>query len=379
MASIIKRCDCGDWDGCPHPWIVRYRTDGGRTSRQREQSFGDDLKEAENFLLKVEHDKKAHVFIDPEAGKAVFRAEAEAWLAQRIGADSSDMTYTSVLRTHVYPAIGHRQIRTIRREEIKEIIVRMSRKGLSPSRIASAHLVINAVFNEAVRNRKLPESPCTDIPVPDIVHAADFTLPTDAELEALAAGLPADWAATVWLMYGCGLRIGEALAIKTRSRINRGTTLRVREQVNPVAQVKPLKFRVEGQFRDVPLPLYVSEAIDKHIASHGTTEDGYLFRGRRHKHVTRRTYNEDFERAAGKAGLPPGFIPHTLRHCFASISLAHGIPITEVSRWLGHKSIEVTHQIYGHLVPSSWDRARTVLDDARRAGRQHPPDPETPR
>ena len=70
MASIIKRCDCDDWDDCPHPWVVRYRTDGGRTSKQREQSFGDDLKEAENFLLKVEHDKKAHVFIDPEAGKS---------------------------------------------------------------------------------------------------------------------------------------------------------------------------------------------------------------------------------------------------------------------------------------------------------------------
>ena len=136
MGSIIKRCDCRDQDECPHPWVVRYRTDGGRTSKQREQSFGDDLKEAEDFLLKVEHDKKARVLIDPEAGKAVFRAEAEAWLAQRIGADSSDATYKSVLRTHVYPVIGHRQIRTLRRDEIKEIIAVMSRKGLSASRIA---------------------------------------------------------------------------------------------------------------------------------------------------------------------------------------------------------------------------------------------------
>jgi integrase len=378
MASIIKRCGCGSWDECPHPWVVRYRTLGGRASRQREQSFGDDVKEAENFLLKVEHDKKAHVFIDPDAGKAVFRAEAEAWLAQRIGADSSDKAYRSVLRTHVYPAIGHRQIRTVRREEIKEIIAGMRRKGLSASRIAQAHLVINAVFNEAVRNKKLAESPCTDIPVPDVAHAADFTFPEDSELEVLAAGLPADWGATVWLMYGCGLRIGEALAVKKRCRINGGTTLRVREQVNPVAQLKPLKFRVEGQFRDIPLPLYVSEAIDKHIASHGTTEDGYLFQGRRHKHVTRRTYQEDFERAAAKAGLPPEFIPHSLRHCYASASMACGIPITEVSRWLGHKSIEVTHQIYGHLVPTSWDRARTVLDDARRASHSQPPEDKQP-
>jgi integrase len=149
-------------------------------------------------------------------------------------------------------------------------------------------------------------------------------------------------------MYGCGLRIGEALAIRASCRINRGTTLRAREQVNPTAQLRPLKFRVAGQFRDIPLPLYVSEAIDKHVTSHGTTPDGYLFQGRTHKHVTRRTYQEDFARAARKAGLPPEFIQHSLRHCYASTALARGIPITEVSRWLGHKSIEVTHQIYGN-------------------------------
>jgi integrase len=379
MASIIKRCDCGRWDDCPHPWIVRYRTDGGRTSKQREQSFGSDLSEAEDFLLKVEHDKKAHVFIDPKAGKATFRAEAEAWLKHHLGADSSITTYLSVLRCHVYPAIGDRQVRTVRREDIKALLAVMKRKGLSASRIGCAHLVISAVFNEAVRNKKLPESPCAGISVPAVVREADFILPSGAELDALAAGLPADWAATVWLMYGCGLRIGEALAVKARCRISRETTLRVREQVNPFAQVRPMKFRAEGQFRDIPLPLYVSEAIDKHVADHGTTEDGYLFRGRRHKHVTRRTYQEDFTRAAGKAGLPPEFIPHSLRHCYASTALAKGIPITEVSRWLGHNSIEVTHQIYGHLVPASWDRARTVLDDARRAGRHPAAPPETPR
>jgi site-specific recombinase XerC len=131
-----------------------------------------------------------------------------------------------VLRTHVYPAIGDRQIRAIRREEIKDLLAVMKRKGLSASRIGCAYLVINAVFNEAVRNKKLPESPSTDIPVPDVVHAADFVLPAGEELEALAAGLPADWSATVWLMYGCGLRIGEALAVRTRCRISKGTTLR---------------------------------------------------------------------------------------------------------------------------------------------------------
>lgn len=69
----------------------------------------------------------------------------------------------------------------------------------------------------------------------------------------------------------------------------------------------------------------------------------------------------------------PEFIPHSLRHPYASTALAEGIPITEVSRWLGHKSIEVTHQVYGHLIPSSFDRARAVLDNAYQKSRRQPP------
>jgi hypothetical protein len=80
-----------------------------------------------------------------------------------------------VLRIHVYPAIGDRQIRTIRREEFKELLAAMKRKGLSASRTGCAYLVISAVFNEAVRNKKLAGSPSTDIPVPGVVHAADLT------------------------------------------------------------------------------------------------------------------------------------------------------------------------------------------------------------
>lgn len=373
VARIFKRCDCGDWDGCPHQWVVRYRTAGGRSSRQREQSFGDDLREAENFALKVEHDKRAHIFIDPKAGREMFRDAAGAWLDQHLGADSSVATYRSVLRAHIDPAIGGKPIGAIRREDIKALIAAMHRKGLSASRIGCAHLVISAVLAEAVRDKKLAESPCSGIQLPGVVTAADFIFPAHAQIEAVVAGLPPDWAATVWLMHGCGLRIGEALAVNLRCRINRSETLRVKEQVNPAAQLKPLKFRQEGEFRDIPLPHYVSEAIDKHVAEHGTAPDGYLFQGRKHKLVVRRSYQEDFQRAAARAGLPPEFIPHSLRHLYASTALAEGVPITEVSRWLGHKSIEVTHQVYGHLVPSSFDSARTAFDNAYQKGRRQPP------
>jgi hypothetical protein len=234
VAKIFKRCSCPEdqWNSCPHQWVVRYRTTGGRSSRQREQSFGTSLREAEDFALKVEHDKRARTFVDPKAARMLFRDAAATWLDQHLGADSSIATYRSVLRAHIDPAIGGKPIGAIRREDIKALIA---------------------------------------------------------------------------------------------------------------------------------------------VAGHGTTPDGYLFQGRKYKLVVRRSYQEDFQRAAARAGLPPEFIPHSLRHLYASTALAEGIPITEVSRWLGHKSIEVTHQIYGHLVPSSFDRARTALDAAYHKSRRQPP------
>jgi integrase len=105
-------------------------------------------------------------------------------------------------------------------------------------------------------------------------------------------------------MHGCGLRIGEALAVNVRCRIAGGTILRVSEQVDQHAHLRPLKFRKKGDYRDIPLPQYVSDAIDKHIADHGITSDGYLYQGRKYKFVVRRSYQEDFTRAAAKAGLP---------------------------------------------------------------------------
>ncbi|WP_249938359.1 tyrosine-type recombinase/integrase [Streptomyces mirabilis] len=71
---------------------------------------------------------------------------------------------------------------------------------------------------------------------------------------------------------------------------------------------------------------------------------------------TASTYDYHFRKGCLAAGLVgsqgrPKYTPRTLRDFFASTALANGIPIHEVSRWLGHRSIKVTVDIYGHLVP----------------------------
>ena len=72
-----------------------------------------------------------------------------------------------------------------------------------------------------------------------------------------------------------------------------------------------------------------------------------------------------FQRAASGVngcGLPAGYAPHQLRHSYASALLAALVPITDLAKFMGHRSIDVTFGTYCKLVPSAWDRSREALD-----------------
>ncbi|PJJ04229.1 phage integrase family protein [Streptomyces sp. 2333.5] len=134
----------------------------------------------------------------------------------------------------------------------------------------------------------------------------------------------------------------------------------------------PLKHRTPGAYRDVPLAAFLEQEIDAHLRRWGATPVGcrdvlFARRGAAAGTMpTATTYGPDFRRAVRAAGLlgrdrTPTYTPHTLRHFFASTALAHGVPVHEVSRWLGHTSIKTTVDIYGHLVPAAWERCRQAL------------------
>ncbi|MFE9295162.1 tyrosine-type recombinase/integrase [Streptomyces niveus] len=86
---------------------------------------------------------------------------------------------------------------------------------------------------------------------------------------------------------------------------------------------------------------------------------------------TASTYGYHWRKACAAAGvvtpdMKPKYTPHSLRHFFASTALANGVPIHEVSRWLGHRNIKTTVDTYGHLVPEAWDRCPDVMQQALR-------------
>ncbi|MER5520028.1 tyrosine-type recombinase/integrase, partial [Streptomyces sp. NPDC002763] len=137
---------------------------------------------------------------------------------------------------------------------------------------------------------------------------------------------------------------------------------RVHEQIHSNTH-KPakLKHRKAGEFREVPLPRSVREAMERFEEKHGVTQDGYLLRG------PSGYYTEPMERRRVQKlfrDLPAedGVGMYGFRHYFASNALGNGIPITDVAEWMGHKSIEETYRTYRHLMPGSIAKAASILD-----------------
>ncbi|MEU2673408.1 tyrosine-type recombinase/integrase [Streptomyces sp. NPDC007164] len=60
----------------------------------------------------------------------------------------------------------------------------------------------------------------------------------------------------------------------------------------------------------------------------------------------------------------PEYNPHNLRHKWTTVTMTNGVSIHEVSRWLGHRSIKVTVDRYGHLAQDGQERCRQVVETA---------------
>lgn len=344
MATIVKG------KNALKPHTVRYRDPV--SGKQREQSFAK-LPEAKQFKAQVELDISKGTFVDPKLGTQKFRDAARGWLDRHPGTPKTKEVYESVLRLYVLPEFGHRSLKDVASDrEAVELWVRktLPAKGLGASSIRTCYLVLSAIINDAIKGGRLHQSRIKGIKMPEVSARAEFKFASPWQIEEFAARMPEPYGFTLYLMYGCGLRLGEALGVRADSFMDSGRVLRIQRQMPPSGKgMIPLKHRGKDGYRDVPVPNYVWNAMPK----------GFAF----FPAISHRAYLSRFHNARNFAS-GPDCTPHKLRHMFASQCLSAGVPITDVSKWLGHKDINMTYAIYGHLAPGSWDRAREALDAA---------------
>jgi len=361
---------------CGHIWTVRYREPGGKQGSQREKSFP--LKgEADDFATKVENDKREGVYLDPSRGKVLIKVYAPKWIEGHACAESTRRNYTSFITIWVVPIIGRKTLAGVTAGDVKKLQGEMSAAGLAPSTInARIGIALSGMFNAAVAEKRIRENPCAEVePLKTAAKAVDpDEIPTTGQVHDIAACIAPHYRLGVYCMSGAGMRPGEMLAYGPSE--DRETFARLRHQISVYMtpgetkpSFAPLKHRVKGDYRDVPLADFLAEERAAHVERFPVVvaKGVKVYFSPRGRYVGDMphpaTFNANFSRTLIKLELvdkdgKPAFSPHDLRHYFASTAIADGVPILEVSRWLGHRSIQITADTYGHMTPGATPRLR---------------------
>ena len=161
------------------------------------------------------------------------------------------------------------------------------------------------------------------------------------------------------LIYGCGLRIGEAVKLEVRDVQRAGTVLFIREAKGGKDRFVPLPAALLGElrqwWREHRHPRLLFPAVGRGWREHGghPLPDGPMSLG---------SIQHCFRLVLAAAGFPRGAATvHTLRHSYANHLLEAGVSLRQIGSYLGHSSLNTT-AIYTHLTAVSEAKARLAID-----------------
>jgi integrase/recombinase XerC len=227
----------------------------------------------------------------------------------------------------------------LRPADLRAWLARRVRDGLAPSSTARALSVLRSFLRYCARNDLAQCAAISAVRTPKLPHAVPKPLSVEDAADVIdkAAALSGtDWlarrdVAILTLLYGCGLRIGEALGL-TRHEAPQGDTLRVTG--------KGRKERV------VPVLPAVRAAIQAYLAAcpHDPGPSGPLFLGTRGGALDPATVQRQMRKLRVWLGLPETATPHALRHSFATHLLAAGGDLRAIQELLGHASLSTTQR-----------------------------------
>ena len=194
--------------------------------------------------------------------------------------------------------------------------------------IANKHDIKNDAIG-LISSPKIPRKLSKAIDASDVSDMQGAIRATNAKNPWVAAR---DWALVV-LLFGCGLRISEALGLRNRDVMGRPDILRIVGKGN--------------KERLVPVLPAVWDAMDKYLAVHPFEKhpDESLFRSVRGLPMTPRMAEKVVENLRNYLQLPDYVTPHALRHTFATALLAGGADLRSLQELLGHSSLAAT-QLY---------------------------------
>ena len=307
-------------------------------------------------------DRRRGDYIDPRAARTTLGEWlAEWWPAYRASLKpSSEVSAAGLLDRYIRPAFGHQPLADVDTQAVQTWVadllagrVGKTGKPLSVKTVRNAHGLLHKVLAEAVKARLIRVNPCGSTGLPERQHH-EMQFMTPQQCTHLLAEVAPRYRPMIALALATGLRFGELIGLRVRdvdllASTPRLTVVQTAQELAGDARIVFVEPKTKASRRTVTFPREVAIELVPLVAN--KPDDALVFTAPQGGTVRYRIFWRTVWDPARRAAGVPKLRIHDIRHTNAAGLIAAGIPLTAVSRRLGHTSISVTSDLYGHLMP----------------------------
>jgi integrase len=331
-------------------WRVRWVDESGK---ERTKVF-DRKPDAQAYLDGLTADVQRGEYVDPHKSSETFGSVAETWMLTKNHRKPKTVAgYRSLLDTIVLPRWGEVPLKRINYETysawLSGLAVDGSQKGtgLSASRITQAHQIVGAVLKYAMRTGKIAKNVALEIKrTEDIPQQTERERRYLCHAELLRLARATGRFETLTLVLGyCGLRFGEAAALRRRHVGDRELTIRA-SATHVTGKGIVESTTKTRRARQVPVPGPVWDRLKDELPD---DPNALVFPRQRGGLLPIEEYRRAFDKGCAEVGIE-GLVPHGLRHTTASLAISADANVKVVQRMLGHATAAMTLDLYGHLL-----------------------------
>lgn len=334
--------------------------------------------EAEAWVAQQQTSILDGTWLDPRRAQRRFDSVVEVW-RESWPARLEPKTiagYDQCLRTHILPEFGHRPIGSIDREAVQRFVNRLSGGGLAAETVRGIYSVLRNALNSAVQMGAIRSSPCQKVRLPRPSRRKMLFLSVE-EVDLLAAAIDPLYRVLVYTAAYTGLRAGEIAGLQRQDADVLKARLYVRRAVKEIGGTLHVGATKTHSTRSVALPGFLRDMLLDHLTAPipgGRSPGDSLFPSPEGACLRHRNFYSRFFKPAVRAGLPEakhGLRFHDLRHTAVSLLIEQNAPPKAIQARLGHCSIQMTMDRYGHLLPSVEDALIVNLDAAYQRAQEH--------
>jgi len=287
---------------------------------------------------------------------------------------STKSDYISMLKKHIIPVFGETRVDKITRLDIKTFLRRKLGTGLTKSTVDHLKACMCNIFDAAYDDEAIQQNPAarlgriigrnqeahTSGVRPIFLNREELSRLLDMFLSERPTHYP-----LCLLLARTGMRVGEAVALKWHD-IDFGRRVIHLRRAKARTIIDTTK---SGKSRDVDMSMKLTQVLQDLKRKRAEQE---IKSGKRAEWVFPGKFSDTLDATAWRrrtfdvmvrmAGLPKMRV-HDLRHTYASLLIENGQPLIYIQRQLGHHSIQITADTYGHLIPKEDKGAVDSLDE----------------